>query len=108
MRGSQNRLKETSRKLPAEAGGRWGPDHGGRPTGRWAPPAPLCSGGLPCVSFLLSHVSKFLVCRLGAACGSFDPCEPKFCALIGRQFFPWINKALLTYTLVPFSIFAYF
>ena len=84
-------------------------DHGGRPTGEWAQPPPAFSGGLPCVFLTLFHVPEFsgglpcvflslfhvpevLVCRFGAACGPFDPCEPEFCALIGRRFFPWIIR----------------
>jgi len=80
-------------KLEVGGGRAHSANHGGRPTGRWAPPVPLYFGGLPRVSLLLSHVSKLLVCRLGDACGPFDPCEPEFCALIGQRFFSWIIRS---------------
>ena len=57
-----------------------------------APLAPLCSGGLPCVPLSFSRVLELLVSWFASACGPFDPCEPEFCILIGRQFFPWITR----------------
>ena len=57
-----------------------------------APLAPLCSGGLPRVLLSFPRVPGLLVSRFPSACGPFDPCEPKFCDLNGRRFFPWITR----------------
>ena len=71
-------------------------DHDGRPMAHWAPPPPICSGGLPPASLTLFHVPGLWIYLFDAACGPLDPCEPEFYTLIGLTIFPVDHKVLTT------------